>query len=495
MQEYDMVIKYKPGTKNQGPDFLSRNPVGPAPADNVDESIPIFNIGEVDFPQLQRQDDELSTLFKAIEHPSSVETQERRKSRRYVIKDNLLYKRGREPSLDLVMVPKSLQKKLIQERHNALLGGGHLGVAKCIDSLKSKYYWTNLEESVREFIKHCQHCQYRKSPNDKEKPGLLQPVTVEPEIFNKWGVDITGPLQMSNSGNKYVIAACEYLSGYLMTKAVKKVTSEDVCEFLMELVNRFGVPRRIVTDNGSNLVSKSVNLFLDQVGCRRVAISGYHPQSNGVIESCFKSLKNMMTLYVSPNHKDWDTFLPGLTFTLNSCVRMSRGKSPFEIVHGVVANLPSDVDLLPEPETEEIDTRIARMRAIRELTAEYYNSGKEKQKQYYDRNRKPVEYDVGDLVMLYSPRTYSGRCRKLTCHWTGPFTVVKVFNDSLNYVIKDVRSTKEQKVHVGRLKRLGFCLHNDHGSGARGNVSPGKRIDNGLERANSVRVQSTNVQC
>ncbi|KAL1447357.1 hypothetical protein WDU94_015595, partial [Cyamophila willieti] len=391
MQEYDMVIKYKPGAKNAGPDFLSRNPIGPAPRDDIDESIPVFSIGEVDLPRLQREDDELSVIIKALEHPSSADTADLRKSRRYVIKNDLLYKRGRDPSFDVVAVPQSLQRKLIHERHTSLLGGGHLGVAKCIESLKSKYYWPNLEESVRDFIQRCEHCQYRKNPNNKEKPGLLHPVT------------------KSNNENVYVIAACEYLSGYLVTKAVKKVTSEDVCDFLMELVVQFGVPHRIVTDNGSNLVSKSVNQFLDQVGCRRVAISGYHPQSNGLIESCFKSLKNMLSMYVSPNHKDWDTFLPSLTFTLNSCVR----------------------------EAEEIDTRLAKMRVIRELTAEHYNSGKDKQKEYYDRNRKHVEYEVGTLVMLYSPRTFTGKCRKFTLHWQGPYNVIEVKNDGLNYVIKD----------------------------------------------------------
>ncbi|KAL1454493.1 hypothetical protein WDU94_010736 [Cyamophila willieti] len=451
--EYDMSIKYKPGKNNLGPDFLSRNPVGAAPQNNDDESLPIYSIRDVDLPTMQREDNELSQLFKSIEHPHSVSQNEQRQARRYTIKDELLYKRGREPHLDLVMIPKVLQKKLTKEHHAQEVGGGHLGVRKTVEKLLTKYYWNNMEESVRECIKHCQHCQYRKNPNDKQKPGLLKPIEIEPEIFDRWGIDITGPLPTSNEGNTYIIAGCEYLSGYLVTKAVRNVTSEDVCDFLFDIVTRFGVMRHIVTDNGANLVSKSVNLFLEQIGCKRIAITGYHPQSNGVIESCFKSVKNMLALYVAPNQKDWDKHLQGLTFTLNSCIRISRDNSPFFIVHGVEANTPVEVNLLPGGTPSELDCRVARLRTVREMTAAFYNLGKTKQKELYDRHRKEVKYEEGDLVMMHSPRTFSGRSRKLICHWIGPFEIKKVFNGGLNYIIKDMRGPKEHKVHVARLKK------------------------------------------
>lgn len=72
LQEYDMVIKDRPGKKNVGPDFLSRNPVGEAPKGEVDDSLEIYNIQVLDLPKLQREDDELSKIFQSIEHPSTL---------------------------------------------------------------------------------------------------------------------------------------------------------------------------------------------------------------------------------------------------------------------------------------------------------------------------------------------------------------------------------------------------------------------------------------
>lgn len=451
LQEYDMVIKYRPGKKNVGPDFLSRNPVGEAPKGEVDDSLEIYNIQVLDLPKLQREDDELSKIFRSIEHPSSVSSHDARMSRRFVIRNDILYKEGFDRSSDLIMVPKSLRLKLIEARHSNPIGGAHQGVRKCVDGLANNYYWPNMEASVRDLIQRCQHCQYRKTLKVKEKAGLLKPIAITENIFEKWTIDVC-QMTKSDRGNMYVVAACEYLSGYLVTKAVKTTTAEDICDFMTELIMRFGIPTSLTSDNGKNFLSKAFQLFLKQMGCHKINISSYHPQSNGMCESNFKSLADSLSLYINNKQSDWDKFLEYVTFTLNSSPKETRGGvSPFFILYGVDAKLPIDVDLLPKGDVEDIDTRVARIRTVRENVARYYNQGKEKQEQYYNQKRKTVKFEVGDLVMLYSPRNYKSLCsmyRKLLCRWNGPFKVTEVFNNYLNYRIKDLRSGKLETVHI-----------------------------------------------
>lgn len=220
----------------------------------------------------------------------------------------------------------------------------------------------------------------------------------------------------SDRGNMYVVAACEYLSGYLVTKAVKTTTAEDICDFMTELIMRFGISTSLTSDNGKNFLSKAFQLFLKQMGCHKINISSYHPQSNGMSESNFKSLADSLSLYINNKQSDWDKFLEYVTFTLNSSPKETRGGvSPFFILYGVDAKLPIDVDLLPKGDVEDIDTRVARIRTVRENVARYYNQGKEKQEQYYNQKRKTVKFEVGDLVMLYSPRNYKSLCTENFC--------------------------------------------------------------------------------
>lgn len=162
----------------------------------------------------------------------------------------------------------------------------------------------------------------------------------------------------------------------------------------------------------------------------------------------------MLALYVSPNQKDWDENLQSLTFTLNCSPKESRGgRSPFYILYGFEPNLPIDVEVLPPNEVEDLDTRVAKLRVIRENTATTYNEGKSKQKQNYDKSRFKLKFEIDDLVMIYNPRNFKSLSRKLLCKWMGPFKVIEVFNDYLNYKIKDLQTGKVQTVHISRLKR------------------------------------------
>lgn len=284
LQEYSgMKIIYQPGKKHMAPDALSRAPVDPPEKGEDDEVIPVLAVQDINLPQLQREDEELSVIFKAIEHPHSVSMQEERQSRRYTIKNERLYKRGNGDTPDLGLVPKVLINKLIEEYHANILGGGHLGLRKVVEAISNKYYWRNLEDSVKDYIKRCQHCQYRKGPNFKQKPGLLKPVKVTENIFDKWAIDVCGPFVKSNNGNMYIIAASEYLSGFLMTQAVKTTTGDDICNFMMELVARYGVPRELISDNGRNFTSNLFTKFLKQIGCKKINTTPYHPQANGMI--------------------------------------------------------------------------------------------------------------------------------------------------------------------------------------------------------------------
>lgn len=458
LQEYTgMKIVYQPGRKNMAADALSRAPVDDPDIGEDDEEIPVLSIQDLNLSQQQREDQELSRIFQSLEHPKSVSNQENRRSRRYIIKDDILYKRGNGDVPDVVMVPEVLIDRIIDQYHRQKLGGGHLGVRKVVEGLSNKYYWKNLESSVRDAIKRCEHCQHRKGPNLKTKLGLLMPVKVTENIFEKWAIDACGPFVKSNQGNVHILAATEYLSGYLITKAVKSISSEEVCKFLMaDLITKFGVPRELISDNGKNFTSIQVKNFLTQMGCSKINITSYHPQANGMIESNFKSLGNMLALYVSANQRDWDEHLQSLTFTINSSAKETRGgRSPFYIVHGVNANLPIDIELLPKGEVEDddLDSRVARLRLIRENTATYYNTGKKKQKERYDTNRVQVKYGIGDLVMVYNPRNFKSLSRKLLCRWMGPYKIIESYNDYLNYKIKDVRSGKIQNIHVSRLKK------------------------------------------
>lgn len=86
---------------------------------------------------------------------------------------------------------------------------------------------------------------------------------------------------------------------------VKKTTSEIVCNFLKEnILTRFGVPQKIVTDNALFFSFKELSISCYDHGILLSHSSNYYPQGNGQTESSNKNLISIMQKLVAENTKD-----------------------------------------------------------------------------------------------------------------------------------------------------------------------------------------------
>ncbi len=69
--------------------------------------------------------------------------------------------------------------------------------------------------------------------------------------FEKWGIDLMGPLPMTRRGHRLIVVATYYLTKFAKVHALKSLVKKKVARFLYERVfTRFGTPFEIVSDNG-----------------------------------------------------------------------------------------------------------------------------------------------------------------------------------------------------------------------------------------------------
>ena len=62
---------------------------------------------------------------------------------------------------------------------------------------------------------------------------------------------------------------------------VRKVTSQSAIKFLKGLVCRFGVPARIITDNGTQFMTRAFMRYVHALGSKISFASVAHPERNG----------------------------------------------------------------------------------------------------------------------------------------------------------------------------------------------------------------------
>jgi hypothetical protein len=97
--------------------------------------------------------------------------------------------------------------------------------------------------------------------------SALNPI-IKPWPFRGWGIDLIGQINPpSSKGHKFVLLATDYFTKWVEEIPLKKVTSENMVEFIKEhIMYRFGIPQTITTDQGAQFVSLEFREFAESMG-------------------------------------------------------------------------------------------------------------------------------------------------------------------------------------------------------------------------------------
>ena len=110
----------------------------------------------------------------------------------------------------------------------------------------------------------------------------------------------------------------------------------------MKFFSQVGVPKEILTDQGTNFMSKLLTELYRMLHVHPIRTSPYHPQTDGLVERFNRTLKAMLNKLVGDEGKNWDQLLPYLLFAYREVPQASTGFSPFELVYGRQVRGPLD---------------------------------------------------------------------------------------------------------------------------------------------------------
>ena len=84
--------------------------------------------------------------------------------------------------------------------------------------------------------------------------------------------------------------------------------------FVEHVVCRHGVPEELLSDRGANFLSDLIKSVCDILGVKKINTSGYHPQTDGLVEKFNSTLINMIAKSCEVAQHDWDEQLPFLLY-------------------------------------------------------------------------------------------------------------------------------------------------------------------------------------
>ncbi|KAC9326665.1 hypothetical protein E3N88_45982 [Mikania micrantha] len=198
--------------------------------------------------------------------------------------------------------------------------------------------------------------------------------------------------------------------------------------YVNEIVSRHGVPISIISDRDSRFTSQFWQTLQNALGTQINMSTAYHPQTDGQTERTNQTLEDMLRSCVIDFGGSWDVHLPLVEFSYNNSYHTSIKCTPFEALYGRKCRSPvcwSEVgeNRIIGPELiQETTDKIA-------LIQERIKAARDRQKSYADNRRRPLEFQVNDLVMLkVSPWKgifRFGKRGKLSPRFVGPFKILE----------------------------------------------------------------------
>ena len=335
--------------------------------------------------------------------------------------------------------------RIISEYHSSVTGG-HKGSTKTYERIRENFYWPGMRHEIRKFVRECNDCKLNKTVRIKTK--LPMQITDTPsEAFEKIEIDIVGPLPETEQKNKYILTIQDNLTKYSDGIPLRSTDSQTVASaFAENFITRFGCPKVIHTDQGSDFTSQVMKTFMKIFKIKQLKSTAFHPQSLGSLERSHHVLIQYLKTYCQK--ADWDRWLPFAFFSYNTSKHEGTGFSPHELIFGKPARIPSEFskDQLPLTYNLYLKTLAEKLVETQGKAQVRLRAAKERSKRYYDKKLNSQNYLAGDPVYLQKNTKIS----KLDSAYSGPYKVVRILNDC--NVELDLGRGKSKIVHVNRLR-------------------------------------------
>nr|GEZ85774.1 putative reverse transcriptase domain-containing protein [Tanacetum cinerariifolium] len=265
----------------------------------------------------------------------------------------------------------------------------HLGSDKMYHDLKKLYWWPNMKADIVTYVSKCLTCAKVKA--GQQKPSrLLQQLEIPVWKWERITMDFITKLPRTPSGYDSIRVIVDRSTKYAHFIPMNE-------KFKMERLTR---------------------LYLKEIVYMSTA---YHPQTDGQNERTIQTLEDMLRAYVIDFGSGWDKHLPLAEFSYNNCYYASIKAVSFEALYGRKCRSP----LL---------------------------AARSRKKSYADVIHKPLEFEVGDKVMLkvspWKGVIRFGKRGKLSPRYIGPFKILSrkcLSDEDLIIPFEEVRI--DEKLH------------------------------------------------
>uniref|UniRef100_A0A2N9IYI6 RNA-directed DNA polymerase n=1 Tax=Fagus sylvatica TaxID=28930 RepID=A0A2N9IYI6_FAGSY len=285
-------------------------------------------------------------IENVLPQTSQAATRLKKLATRYFVEGGILFRKGFHGD-PLRCLSLAESQTVMKEAHSGECGE-HQGKKRLYQLLLTLgYYWPTMKKDTADFVKSCHTCQLQANLIHTHPTSLQNMATPWP--FHTWGLDLIGPINPSSGGYIWILVATEYFSKWVEAIPLRKATGAAVANFIREhIITRFGIPHKIISDNGTPFVNKNVKEVLEHYRIKHRRSTPYYPQGNGQAEATNRMLLRILSKMVFDYGKGWNSHLADTLWAYRGSTKTATGFTPFSLVYGTDAISPTEL-LVPSP--------------------------------------------------------------------------------------------------------------------------------------------------
>jgi len=334
---------------------------------------------------------------------------------------------------NVICVPKSLTRPLMESTHKYLLSGHH-GSQKYLLDMSRKYFWKGMRQDVEAFQRSCFACQL----NDKY-PVKFQSGQVIRPLYPMHIVhyDLVVGLPRALDGSYAILLFYDGFSRFTFGIPLASEKADYIVKKVMShFVAAFGLPWSLHSDNGKNVDGNLIRHLAAMLGVIKTTTPPHTPNANPCETACAAISMLIKKALSNSDKRYWSQCLPFVLNAINSTTHTAHGYTPNSLFFGRYKERPL-VPLVPfDAESANINEYYQKMRRFQELSFQIARVRNEKRisdkKKDFDKTALQPKYQEGDYVMIKNLNPASGPGKmKLRARYLGPYRVLKVYPSSL----------------------------------------------------------------
>ena len=261
-------------------------------------------------------------------------------------------------------------------------------------SLACSYvWWPGMDTDLELKVKNCQQCQQ----NRKSPPAVpMQTWEWPAQPWSRIHIDYAGPFQ-----GKMLLVVVDAHSKWIEVSIVNSATSAITIQKLRSMFATHGLPRVVVSDNGSVFTSSEFQQFMIKNGINHIRTAPYHPASNGLAERTVQTVKEgLKKLFGGCLETDLSRFLfqyrlTPHTTTSQSPAQLLLGRRPRSHLDLLHPDMASHVEHKQERQKQRYDQHTTARQFVPDETVFVRNFG------------EGDTWLAGKIVNAPGPRSYN----------------------------------------------------------------------------------------